>query len=340
MAYFVLSRSKVYENLSSLEPITDMVSYSWKTNIQIGAIINQDDKHWLSVHGLRELAQVETKRNVWYFGMAWRREELEELFSLGLDHFVVDNEEDLDALIGLATEKNYRVHILLRMKLKEMTIFTGKHYVFGMSSYTIRKRVPELKRLEVVDGIGVHFHRKTQNVSEWSLTDEVLDALGEEILASLDYINIGGGLPGKYKNTNDKAIESIFEKLRGFRNFCSERNIKVIVEPGRYVASSPVELHAKILAIHDDTIFLDVSCFNGMLDTIVANVKLLVRDELESGKRYLLKGCTPDSSDILRYSVYLDEPKVGDEIVFLNCGAYNFATDFCALPKIETRIVD
>ena len=72
-----------------------------------------------------------------------------------------------------------------------------------------------------------------------------------------------------------------------------------------------------------------------MLDTIVANVKLHVEGELEKGERFLLKGCTPDSCDILRYNVYLDSPKVGQKIVFLNCGAYTYTTDFCTLPKIK-----
>jgi len=77
-----------------------------------------------------------------------------------------------------------------------------------------------------------------------------------------------------------------------------------------------------------------------MLDTIVANVKLHVEGELEKGDRYLLKGCTPDSCDILRYNVYLDKPKMGDKITFLNCGAYTYTTDFCALDKIKIEIVE
>jgi len=44
--------------------------------------------------------------------------------------------------------------------------------------------------------------------------------------------------------------------------------------------------------------------------------------------------------DLFRYRVYLkDEPKVGGKITFLNAGAYNFSTDFCNLPTIETEII-
>jgi len=44
--------------------------------------------------------------------------------------------------------------------------------------------------------------------------------------------------------------------------------------------------------------------------------------------------------DIFRYCVFLPDKKVGDKIVFLNAGAYNFSTDFCNLEKIDTRILD
>jgi len=49
---------------------------------------------------------------------------------------------------------------------------------------------------------------------------------------------------------------------------------------------------------------------------------------------------TPCSMDLFRYKAYLDNPKVGDELVFLNAGAYNFTSDFCDLEKIETIVVD
>jgi ornithine decarboxylase len=53
----------------------------------------------------------------------------------------------------------------------------------------------------------------------------------------------------------------------------------------------------------------------------------------------VIKGVTPCSLDLFRYRVYLKNPKVGDEITFLNAGAYNFTTDFCNLEKIENEIL-
>ena len=70
---------------------------------------------------------------------------------------------------------------------------------------------------------------------------------------------------------------------------------------------------------------------------------MLVENELaddEKGEYYLIKGNSPTRDDIFRYKVKLKQPKVGDKIVFLNAGAYNYTTDFCGFRKLETEIGD
>lgn len=338
---FILSKNKVFEAYTKLKEVSDEVSYSWKTNPKVGEILNENETCFMSVHSINELKQVKNKGKCWFFGLAWNKKELDLLFNeYKQKNFVVDNLVDLEFLLNYIKNNNKKINLLLRMKLKENTVFTGKHYVFGMRVKEIKNLIPKLVENPLINKLGVHFHRKTQNVSEWSLKDEVVDDLGEEILEKIDLMNLGGGLPGRYKNTNDKAINPIFNKLKDLKNYVNSKGIKVIIEPGRFIANVAVKLESEIIAIHDNNIFLNCSIFNGSLDTVVANVKLLVEGELEKGDKYLLKGCTPDSTDILRYSIYLKTPKVGQKIVFLNCGAYTYQTDFCALEKIETRIVE
>ena len=76
------------------------------------------------------------------------------------------------------------------------------------------------------------------------------------------------------------------------------------------------------------------------MDALIVPVKLKIKGELEKGEAYVVKGVTPCSMDLFRYRVYLKNPKIGDELIFLNAGAYNFATDFCDLNKLKTKIVD
>jgi len=338
---FLISKKTIFKQIEILKEIFDEVSYSYKTNPTIGNILNENESCYQSVHSTAELEMLRNKNKIWYFPIALNEKTLEILFNkYKIKNYIVDNQNDLKLLLNYIEKKSIKINLLLRMKLKENTLFTGKHYVFGMRVKEIQQLIPMLKEKKNIEKLGIHFHRKTQNVSEWSLKNEIEQSLGDRFLSQIDIINLGGGLPGNYKNIHDKALESIFTKIKELKNYTDKFNIKLIIEPGRFIASPSVKLESNIIAINENTLFLDVSIFNGMLDTVIANIKLNIKNELEKGQAYTLKGCTPDSSDILRYRVYLDNPKVGDKITFLGCGAYTYTTNFCALPKIDEVIVE
>ena len=114
----------------------------------------------------------------------------------------------------------------------------------------------------------------------------------------------------------------------------------MIIEPGRFISGPAIKLEAEIENIYNNNIVINCSVYNSAMDTFVVPIRLLVENEKESGEAYTIKGCTPDSTDVFRYRVYLDNPQVGDKIVFLNAGAYTYSTDFCELGKLETVVVD
>jgi ornithine decarboxylase len=340
---FILTKSKVWEKINQLKTHFDEVSFSWKTNPEVGKVLLEKNENMFSIISINELKQFLEISNqvqrVLYFPFTLNQTDLEFLLEKNIRNFVVENEQDLEKLINFVDKNNYKINIQLRMKLKENTMFTGKHYVFGMALNQIQTWVPKLNENKNIENIGIHFHRKTQNVSEWSLKYEVEKSL-ENILPMIHELNLGGGLPADYHNIHDKSIENIFIKIKELKNYTDTFKIKLIIEPGRFISAPAVKLNTQIIQIIDNTCFLNCSIFNGTMDTVIANVKLKVTGELETGKKYLLKGCTPDSTDILRYSVYLDNPKVGDVITFENCGAYTYQTNFCALDHIEYKIID
>ena len=277
-----------------------------------------------------------------FLAQGWNEEEIKDLISKKIDNFAVDNERDLDILLKFLENYEGKVNLLLRLKLKEHSLRTEKFFVFGMSSKIINSRVIELKENSKIDKLGVHFHRKTQNMSEWNLKEEISLVLDEECLKSLDYMNIGGGLPSVYANTNVKVVDGIKKKLKDFREWLNNYEIKMIVEPGRFIAAPAVKLVTKVLRIYDNNIIVDASVYNSDMDALIVPVKLLVEGELKKGEgeAYVIKGVTPCSMDLFRYRVYLKDLKEGDEIVFLNAGAYNFSTEFCDLEKIEVETIE
>jgi len=209
-----------------------------------------------------------------------------------------------------------------------------------MYSQQVNKLIPKLRKNKNIKKLGIHFHRKTQNISEWSLKYELSESIPEEIIKQIDIVNIGGGIPVSYKNYTEDLSPQIFKKIRELKDWLHKYSIKMIVEPGRFIAGPSARLEAEIVNIYNNNIVINCSVFNSAMDTFVADIRLLVKDELKNGTPYVIKGCTPDSMDIFRYRVYLKNPKIGDKIVFLNAGAYTYSTDFCNLKKLETVIVD
>ncbi len=340
MARFELSRKVVNKQYEKLLPLADSVSYSLKTNPEVGKVLEEDTDCYFSVHSLRALERLRDAGRVWYFAQGWSVEEVEEVLEKGADKFVVDNEQDLDIFMDYLEDTNLEVSLLLRKRLKEYTVQTGKRFVYGFFSKEVNDLIPQLKDHPNIDRLGIHMHRKTQNVSEWGLKKQLRNSLEGETLEAIDVVNIGGGLPSVYKNYSVKNMENIKNRIRNVRKWLDEKSVEMVVEPGRYIAAPAVNLICNVKAVYKDNIIVDCSIFNAALDTFLENIRLEVEGEKEESEQaYTIKGCTPDSKDIFRYKVFLEDPDVGDEIVFKNAGAYNFHTDFCFLPELETEIV-
>jgi ornithine decarboxylase len=337
---FIVSISKLLGQYKKLKDLGLEVSYSLKTFPEIAWVLEEKTDSFFTIHMMESLSFVKNMKRVWFVAQAWDKQKIKELVSKGIENFIVDNETDLKMLMDFLNESSVEINLLLRMKMREHTIHTGKYFVFGMYSKQINEWIPKLRKQKGIKLLGVHFHRKTQNTSEWNLKEELSQMLNEETLKSIDALNIGGGLPVDYKNTSGRNIEYIFQKIAELRDWLKQYGIKTIIEPGRFLAAPPTKLETEILSIHENNIIVDASVYNGALDTLLVPIKLLIEGEADDGETYVVKGCTPCSMDIFRYDVKLKNPKVGDKIVFLNAGAYCFTTDFCNLPKLPVVFVD
>jgi len=341
--YFTLNKNIVLQQYNKVKELADYVSYSSKTNPLITKILEQNTDAMFSIHLDHELKNVTDKSRILFLAQAWNEIQIKSLIEQGINWFVVDNEYDLDVLTEYLNQKkttDEKINLLLRLKLQERTLKTEKYYVFGMESKVINQKIKELSTHKNINELGIHFHRKTQNMAEWNLQYEIEEVIEPEILQKISVLNIGGGLPSEYANTNVNVLQSIFNKITEFKLWSNTKNIKLMLEPGRFIAAPAGKLHAEIIAIHDETIIVNASVYNTDMDALIVPVKLLVDGELEKENKeahpYVIKGLTPCSLDLFRYKIYLKEPKVGDKITFLNAGAYNFTTDFCDLEKLET----
>ena len=344
-AKFVLYKDRVKKQYEMLRDLGVGVSYSYKTNREVGDVLQSEygEDCWFSIHAFEELDMIKRKDRVLFFPQAQTREEFAMILDKGVSWFVVDNGIDLGNLMEVVRGKSVRVNLIFRMKFMEHRVGSGRYFVYGMSSKLVNELILDFKNDGLVDEIGVHVHRKSQNTTEWEISKELEDSLTEESLKRISLVNFGGGLPIKYKTYSAEIMPYIFDRIKITKDFLESKGIKAFIEPGRFISGPSVELETEIMQVYANTIVLNCSIYNCALDTAITNIRMLVKDELPdksaAGKFYLIKGNTPTRDDIFRYKVKLKDPKVGDKIVFLNAGAYNYTTDFCCLEKLETEKV-
>ncbi|MBI4014736.1 MAG: decarboxylase [Candidatus Aenigmarchaeota archaeon] len=339
-ARFLLSRSKVLAQYKAVRELCDSVSYSVKTNPEVTEILEKNTDSMFSVHFATYMDAVKDKKKMWFLAQSWKSEDIDVLSRKGVESFIVDNENDLNVLLKWLEKKDAKINLLLRMRMKERTIHTERHFVFGFFSSQINAFIPELRKNHRIGKLGIHFHRKTQNISEWELKKELEENLSKETLSSIDAVNIGGGLPVEYKNHAIATLPYIFSKIRELREWLNSQNIKLIIEPGRFIAAPSIKLEAEIINVYNGNVIINCSVYNSAMDTFVAHIRLLIDGEKASGTPYTVKGYLPDSMDVFRYRVYLDAPKAGDKLIFLNAGAYTYRADLCNVEKLETIVVE
>lgn len=348
-ARFEISEIKVLEEFNKLKIISDIVAYSVKSNPYISSILETRTNSMFLLHHINELRFIKDYSKVIFMLHSPESKELDFIFEKKINTFIVDNINDLESLLNYIKVNKKEINLLLRMRLKEYTVSSGKYFIFGFYSEQINDLIPKLKENKNILELGIHFHRKTQNLSEWNIINELEDSLSNLVFENIDYIDIGGGIPINYKNISSKAIDSIYIKIKKLKDYFNKLNIRLIIEPGRRIAGPSGKLITTIRNIVDNNIFIDASVFNCSMDTIVSHIKLLVENEEDDnessdgkGKGYLIKGLTPASEDIFRYRVYFKKPytpKIGDKIIFLNAGAYIYYTDLFNLERPEIKFV-
>lgn len=342
---FVLNKKILFEKVKELEDLGLKISYSYKTNRIVGDILQGSFPEMdFSIHAKEEVDMIKDKSKISFFTQAESEEELGVLLGKGVRDFVVDNELDLERILSVISKKSVKITLSLRMKFQEHRVGTGKYFVYGLPSKRVNEIILDLKGNKNISSLGVHIHRKSQNTSEWEIVGELEDSLSKECLEIIDFVNLGGGVPSVYRSSSLRVFEYVFQKLRETRDWLEEKGIVAIIEPGRFLAAACINLEVEIIQKYERNLIVNATIYNCALDTILTGTKMLVEGEVEKDKEgytdYLIKGNSPTRDDIFRYNVRLpDNLDVGDKIVFLNAGAYNYTTDFFGYKKLETVVL-
>jgi len=266
------------------------------------------------------------------------------------------NEEDVYAVVADSTyelEKiarympNSRIYIRIAVDNTGAVLpLAGKFGVDGDVALDLCDMAHDLG----LQPIGLSFHVGSQclNPKSWisaiRACGQIWDAAAERG-HHFHFLNIGGGFPaGHYHNEAIPTIEAIGiavnQAVEEYIN-CGD-DFMLILEPGRGLVGESGLLLSKIEGKADrgDTtwVYLDAGVFNGLMETFEGFppvIRLASHDADDRPMlRYTLAGPSCDSCDVIARDIELPELHIGDQLIFLDSGAYTneYAVTFNGFP--------
>lgn len=269
-----------------------------------------------------------------------------------IGHFMIDNEYELSRLDEMAGARATRVRAMLRLApgIDSHTfeaVNTGKiDSQFGVPIGTGQAREFFLKAVAAknidLDGIHCHIGSQIWDESAYVLAAEKMVAfyadMAEETGAALEYLNLGGGFPVRYLES-DPAIDipariALLGEVIG--KACAARGIavpKVILEPGRsIVANAGMTIYraGAVKEVRDHRTYAIVD--GGMTDNIRhalygAAYTVYNASNADAPADFVctLTGRCCESGDMVSQGVVIPAITPGDYVAVAVTGAYNYS---------------
>lgn len=193
--------------------------------------------------------------------------------------------------------------------------------------------------------VGLTFHVGSQctNAYNWHMAlDKARDVwdFAAQNGIKLDFLNIGGGYPIKYKK-DVIDIPTIEKEVNKLINKKFPRNTQIYLEPGRAVVGDSgvfvATVTGKAKRGDEDWLYIDVGVFNGLMESIGGIKYSYIVEGGGQKKKWILAGPSCDSFDVIEKDIELPEPEVGSLVFILSSGAYtiSYASEFngFSIPK-------
>ena len=281
---------------------------------------------------------------------------------MGVGTFVVDNNDELNAVSAEAQKRGISQRILLRITPgidphTHRAVVTGNvdskfgsAIVTGQAMEIVKKAIAA----KGIDLAGVHCHIGSQifDIEPFAEAADIMARFIAEIKEECGYeireLNLGGGLGVRYTEYDSEvdyaaSIKKLSEIVKGI---CENHGIKmprVILEPGRsLVAAAGITLYT-VGSVKEITGFKNyISVDGGMPDNpryalyqsqytaIIANRATAPRDYVAT-----IAGRCCESGDLLGENMKIQSAKRGDILAVLVTGAYNYsmASNYNRIPR-------
>jgi ornithine decarboxylase len=260
----------------------------------------------------------------------------------GIDTFVADNPDELRKFVPYRK----RARVLLRLSFRDPTAVVDLSRKFGCEPAAVPPLLTLARELGVtVRGFSFHVGSQVAEPKKYveaiGVCAELITHAGETGLAAIDMLDIGGGFPIAY---GGKAL-SIREFCRPIRTALKQlpRSVRVIAEPGRYIAGPAGTAVATVVGRAQREgrwwYYLDDGMYGSYNGQLYDHARYPIEVSRRRGATHpsVLAGPTCDSIDVIREDIPLPELQLGDLVIGRMMGAYTAcsASDFNFIPRAK-----
>ncbi|RZI47712.1 diaminopimelate decarboxylase [Rickettsiales endosymbiont of Peranema trichophorum] len=297
-----------------------------------------------------------TPEKVIFSGVGKTAEEIIYGLNNEVGQFNVESFEELELLNRLAGIHNKSPNVAIRINpdvdaFTHSKITTGlKSSKFGIASELVLEFLPQLKQYTNVRIVGLSMHIGSQ-ISQLSVFNNAFKELRHLVEQfakfgiTITTVDFGGGIGIQY---TDEATIDIGKYAELLKLIAGGLNVKVIIEPGRYVVGNSAVLVSKVLYVKKvagkTILIIDAGMNDFMRVTLYEAVHSMLPVIRLDGEEieYKVVGPVCESGDFFRESIHLNKLTSGDHVVITGVGAYGYAmsNNYNARPKVAEILVD
>jgi ornithine decarboxylase len=248
----------------------------------------------------------------------------------GVDHFVIDHENELNKIIDITGGGGGMV-VLVRI----VTPVHDAQYQLSDKFGIAAADAPALLQ-KVHDAhfqTGVAFHVGSQCRSPQAFVDGIETAIGviEAANVPVHYLDVGGGFPALYEDDRPPDLSVYFDAIKqAYDQSRLRRDCVLMCEPGRGLVASGCTLLTQIQLRKDNKLYINDGVYQSLSETLMGKMKLPARlinparTPATEFQDFTILGPTCDNLDILPAPFYLPvDADEGDWIEIGQTGAYS-----------------
>lgn len=266
----------------------------------------------------------------------------------------IDNADELRTVLKLTKRLKPKIKVGVRLNSKNWPSHFGFNIEDGEAFEACKEIV--MNKTVILAGLQMHIGFNIEDVDEYWKEAEMISEFAlliEKNLGNkLRFFDLGGGFPAGGKpftkeSWNPPQIKDYIKTIsKVVKKRYPKENVKLILEPGRYLVDEGVFLVSKVVSVRRkgkvQNVVVDTSIDHLPLATYREQEVIVLLGGMRAKKIHTtIFGATCRENDVLARNTNLPEVKAGDFIAFLSVGAYNISwqNQFC-FPRPEILMID